>query len=177
MGFIQDLKVKYHRYKFKNAVQNQRTARTSVNFADARTVGLLFDGTDLAQRERVIKFGKELEKQGKKVRLLGLMRTKEDTSNIAFPTFNLKDLDLALLPSKSSEAQDFMQREFDVLLNLTLTETIPLEYIAALSKAKFRVGPVTDKTVCYELMIDVSKNKTLDAFIKQAMLFLGKMNK
>ena len=177
MSFIHDLKVKYHWYKFNNAVKNLRADRTSVNFTDARTVGILFDATDLAQRESVLKFAKALEKQDKKVKLLGFVRTKEDSSNLSFPNFNLKDLNLALLPEKSAVVQDFTSRDFDILLNPAPVEVIPLEYISALSKAKYRVGPVTEKTVCYELMIDVSENKTTDAFFKQAMHFLGKMNK
>jgi len=177
MGFIHDLKVKYHNYKFTKATKNLRVKRSSVDFDRAETVGLLFDATELNNREIVLKFAKSLEKKGKKVRLLGFVNIKEETDNLAFPNFNQKELDLALLPEKSADAQDFMKRDFDVLINISLDETAPLEYIAALSNAKFRVGPFTERTVCYELMIDVTKKKSLDAFIHQAQFFLEKMNK
>jgi len=177
MSFIHDLKVKYHNYKFKKATKNLRTKRSSVDFDRAETVALLFDATELNNREVVLKFAKSLEKKGKKVRLLGFVNIKEETDNLAFPNFNQKELDLALLPTKSTDAQEFMKRDFDILINLSLDETVPLEYIAAMSNAKFRVGPFTERTVCYELMIDVTKKKSLDAFIHQAQFFLEKMNK
>ena len=177
MSFIHDLKVKYHNYKFSKAIKSLRAKRASVDFDRAETVGLLFDATELNNREIVLKFAKTLEKKGKKVRLLGFVNIKEETDNLAFPNFNLKSLNLALLPDKSIDAQEFMEKDFDVLINLSLDETVPLEYIAALSNAKFRVGPFTERTVCYELMIDVTKSKGLDAFIHQAQFFLEKMNK
>lgn len=177
MGFIHDLKVKYHNYKFSKAIKNLRAKRSSVDFDRAESVGLLFDATELNNREIVLKFAKSLEKKGKKVRLLGFVNIKEETDNLAFPNFNQKTLDMALLPEKSTDAQDFMKRDFDILINLSLDETEPLEYIAAMSNAKFRVGPFTERTVCYELMIDVTKGKRLDAFIHQAQFFLEKMNK
>lgn len=177
MSFIHDLKVKYHNYTFSKATKNLRAKRASVNFDKAETVGLLFDATELNNREIVLKFAKSLEKKGKKVRLLGFVNIKEETDNLAFPNFNQKNLNLALLPTKSNDAQEFMKRDFDILINLSLDETEPLEYIAALSNAKYRVGPYTERTVCYELMVDVTKGKKLNAFIDQAQFFLEKMNK
>lgn len=176
MSFIRDLRVKYHQYKFNNAVKTVRVNRASVNFAAAKTVGLLFDATDLDRRQRVLKFADELKKQGKKISLLGFLQLREDTENFAFPHFNLKDLDWGFGPGKSIEVQGFTQQNFDVLINLSLTETIPLEYIAAISKAKFRVGPSVKNPECYEMMIDVSQSNSLEAYIKQVLLYLGKMN-
>ncbi len=177
MSFIHDLRVKYHNYKFSKALKSLRAKRSSVDFDRAETVGLLFDATELNNREIVLKFAKSLEKKGKKVRLLGFVNIKEDTDNLAFPNFNQKSLDLAFMPEKSVETQEFIAKDFDILINLSLDETVPLEYIAAVSNAKFRVGPFTERTVCYELMIDVTKSKSLDAFIHQAQFFLEKMNK
>ncbi|MGK0366134.1 MAG: hypothetical protein ACI85O_003205 [Saprospiraceae bacterium] len=177
MSFIHDLKVKYHNYKFSKATNSLRAKRASVDFDRAETVGLLFDATELNNREIVLKFAKSLENKGKKVRLLGFVNIKEETDNLAFPNFNLKSLNLALMPESSTDVQEFMKKDFDILINLSLDETVPLEYIAALSNAKFRVGPFTERTVCYELMIDVTKRKSLDAFIHQAQFFLEKMNK
>lgn len=177
MSFIKNLRLKLHNYRFSKALNGLKTKRASVAFTEAKTIALLFDATELDKREKVLKFAAALEKQGKQVKLLGFFNIKEATDNHAFPNFNLKDLDLALLPSKSEQAQEFMQRDFDILINLSLDETEPLEYIAAMSKAKFRVGPYTERTVCYELMIDVAKSNDLSAFIHQAQFFLEKMNK
>lgn len=177
MNFFQKIRLKFHNYKFNQALKNLKIQRASVDFDRASTVGIVFDATELANRERVQKFAKDLEKKGKKVSLLGFLKTKEDTDNMPFPNFNLKSLDFALLPMKNPKVGEFMQKDFDILINLSLDEMEPLEYIAALSRAKFRVGPYTERTVCYELMIDVSNSRKLDAFIHQTLFFLEKMNK
>lgn len=177
MSFIHNLKVKYHNYKFNQKANKNQSKRESVDFDKVKTIGFLFDTSDSTNRDIIAKFAKELEQKGKKVSLLGFINSKQVIENLPFNSFCLKDLNFALLPEKTYEVTEFMQKGFDILINLSLNELEPLEYIAAMSNAKFRVGPYTERTVCYELMIDVSKSKSLNAFIHQAQFFLEKMNK
>lgn len=176
MSFLQNLQIKLHHRQFSKALQGIKHKRVSVDFKHAQTIGLLFDATELVDRELVLKFAEDLEKSGKKVHLLGFFKQKSGTENSSFASFNLKSLDFKWLPTKSKDVQDFMQRELDILINLSLVETEPLEYISAFSKAKFRVGPSTQRTECYEMMIDLENKTNIKSFIKQVVLFLETMN-
>jgi len=91
-----------------------------------------------------------------------------------FPHFNKKDLDWAFRP-RGEAVSSFLQQPFDILIILDKHPTIPLEYVAALSKAKFRVGPLTGNTFCYELMIEATGAKDLKGFLNQVSFFLNKM--
>ena len=69
----------------------------------------------------------------------------------------------------------FMGQPFDLLINLSGKTNPPFDYIMALSKASFRVGPSTENTFSSDLMIDTKNPDDLANFIKQAEFFLNKM--
>ena len=88
--------------------------------------------------------------------------------------FNLKNIDWAYRPN-GEDVSNFIQQSFDLLINLETTTKSSSEYIAALSKANLRIGPYTENTFCYDLMIDTG-NKDLDHFIKEIERVLQKTN-
>lgn len=140
--------------------------RPIVPFESASTVGLLFEATDLDKREIVLAYAKKLRKKGKKVKLLGYFNNHIDNSNFTFRHFNRKDIDWALRPT-GKEVTEFLQHKLDVFINLSTETKSYTEYIAALVNAPLRVGPCTEHTFCYDLMIDLAGKKTLNAFIQQ----------
>ena len=175
MAFLNKTTAKIHGYFLEKELQNHQQTHYSMDLSTAKSIGLLLDATDLAEREAVLKFSEQLKKEGKEVKLLAFFSGDAKVANFAFPHFTKKDLDWTLRP-KSREIKKFIDQPFDILINLTPYGSLPLEYIAAFSKAKFRVGPSTDKTYCYELMIDTAAKKDLSSFIKQVTFFINKMN-
>ncbi|MFT4762829.1 MAG: hypothetical protein ACI9XO_003900 [Paraglaciecola sp.] len=175
MGFLTSVRAKLHGYYLRKKLQNYKATHYSMDLGSAKSVGLLLDATDLAGREVVLKFSDKLKKEGKEVKLLAFFGGDAKAANFVFPHFTKKDLDFALRP-KTAELKKFMEKPFDILINLTPHGSLPLEYIAAFSKARFRVGPSTDKTYCYELMIDTVAKKDLQSFLQQVTFFINKMN-
>jgi Family of unknown function (DUF6913) len=145
-----------------------------VTYDSAQTIGVLFDATELGHREVVIQFSKELKAKNKKVKLLGFFNNKQEVSNFPFRAFNKNDIDWLLRP-KGEVVEKFINTTFDLLIGIYEGNNLPLEYIAALSKAHLRVGPYTDNTYCYDLMIDTDK-RDLKNYIKQVEFYLKKMN-
>ena len=89
--------------------------------------------------------------------------------------FNKKNLNWRLAPVGHT-VESFIQRKFDILINLSVKEILPLEYISALSQANFRVGPYEkNKTYCYDLMIDTGEEKDLKNLIEQVKHYLHLM--
>jgi len=105
---------------------------------------------------------------------MAFLPEKEKQENLPFVHFSKKEMDWLYRP-KESEVGEFIKKDFDLLLNLSTSTVVPLQYIAALSEATYRVGPASDRTDCYELMIDSSSKTTLTDFIKQMTFFLNKM--
>jgi len=174
MGFINETRTKLHEHFLEKELKNHHNSHASIDFDDAKSVGILFDGTLLTDREAIQKFARKLKSQGKEVKMLAYVDGDQKDGDFVFPHFTKKEVDWTLRP-KSQKALEFAEHRFDILINLAANGVIPLEYIAALSKAKFRVGPSTDKIYCYELMIDTSKQTDTLSFLHQVTFFLNKM--
>ena len=140
----------------------------------ARYVGILFNGTNLDERKPVLAFAKRLKKEGKRVKLLAFMDNKADNSNFPFNNFNRKDINWYYIP-KSEDVRNFMEEPFDILINLELTPSPWMDYIPALSKARFRVGTADAAPEACDLMLDMSKGKGIEEFIRQTERYLEKM--
>ncbi|MCB0706585.1 MAG: hypothetical protein KDC34_14825 [Saprospiraceae bacterium] len=158
----------------RQATLANKAKHQSVHFDSAKTIGLIFEGTDMEQRDKVLAYAARLKKEGKRVRLLAFMDNKVDNSGFVFKNFNRDDLDFSLCP-KVEEVKSFIAEPLDVLINLSLKQVPALNFIVASAKARFRVGPYDEAASYYELMIDLPKNRKLEDYIKQVDVYLNKM--
>lgn len=174
MNSIQQIKQKFY-YRFLNKeLQKTRTLRLSTNLEEAETVGIVFNASNEEQKKVVLKYASTLRSLGKKVELLGFFNTKEEIEDPGFGFFNRKSIDWFNRP-KGEAVDRFIKQNFDLLVNLSGETTPPFDFITALSKASFRVGPSTENTFCCDLMIDTKNPADLSNFIRQAEFFLNKM--
>ena len=168
------MRIRFHHRFLKKQLPAHPVRRSSVFIENARSIGLLFDATDPADRQLVLRFAEKLKSQGKQVRMLGFFDAKLTNSDFPFQHFDKKQLDWAYRP-KSAEVLDFPGQSFDLLINLSQRAVLPLNYLAALSKARFRIGPYTHNTACYDLMIEHDEKKGLETFLSQVLHYLKKM--
>ena len=174
MQLIEQIRIRFHQKNLEKDLPKQQPKRASMYLDNAASVGILFDGTEPEEREAVLNYAEQLRKQGKKVKVLAFFNNKLKGEQFAYPAFNRLQMDWTLRPN-SREAVEFKEQAFDLLLNLTKKTVLPLDYLAALSKAKFRVGPFTEKTYCYDLMIDTSGKMDLKAFLQQVVFYMKKL--
>ncbi len=177
MRILQNIREFAH---YRSLKQELRTlarpkGREKINLQSANTIGILFDASQTDARETVQRYAEQLRKRGKRLTLLGYFDDVVEAENFPFKSFNYKQMDWALRP-KTGEVQAFIRQEFDLLLNIDPVSKIHSEYIAALSKAKLRVGPSTEHTYCYDLMIEQPAKAGLSKFIEQMESLLGKTN-
>ncbi len=168
------------RYYFFEAHLNQKLSqikinRTSVEFEIAESIGILFDATDPSSRNKVLAYAQGLIKNGKKVNLLGFVKNKQKDLSFSFKYFTLNEINWKMVP-ESAEINQFMNKKFDILINLFFGKNSSIEYISALSKANLRVGPFSDNPNCFDLMIDIPDSKGIDHLIKQVDFFLNRIN-
>ena len=176
MTFIEKLKLnRYDRHLAKALKQVANVDHHSVDFDKSKSIGVLFDATTLESRDTVKKYVDLLKRSGKTVKTLGFLNEREREPNFGFKHFSRKEIDFFYRP-KSDEVKSFMDKPFDILLNLYTQSNLSLEYISALSKATFRVGPISENTDCYDLMVQTNPKKDLRHFIQQVEFFLKKMN-
>lgn len=173
MGWIKNIRLRLHHYFLQKELKGRKRKTHSVNWEDAGSIGILFNATELKDRQTVLQYKEKLKNEGKQVKLLGYFHTEQSDPNFTFRHFNRKQIDWALRPS-SLQIGEFLNMEFDLLLNLEPRTRLYSEYLAALSKARLKVGPVSDNTECYDLMIDTSDHMNIDSFIKQIEALLKK---
>lgn len=151
------------------------------NFNAIKTVGILFDATSPEDFELLKRYVVYLREHRKKVKVLGFFSTKQIPemafSKLEYDFFSTKELNWFGKPS-SVVIQNFIDEEFDLLIDLNVNDLFPLKYISALSKANFKVGKFNENGVeIYDMMIDSDNTKTLKYFLRQIDIYITMLNK
>jgi len=163
------------------AAAHVKVIRDAKNFEQAKKIGILYDATDLEEFEIVKEYAKVIREERKEVKALGFVNEKETQSN-QMPTIDLdfftkKDLNWYHKPG-GYIVENFINTEYDILISLNFNDCYPLQYISAVSKAKFRVGKYDEKyKLYYDLMIDLQNNNNLSYFIELVNHYINMINR
>lgn len=173
MSLLTELKENLYQRKLKKCHKTNRETR-SCNFDTARNIGILFNANKEEDVKVVLSFKRKLLKERKKVSLMGYKDVNELSEDEKQPIFCNKDLSLNQTPKKQA-VLDFIDVPFDLLIALHVEDCQPLEYIAAASAAKFRIGHYrADKTDFYDFMV-YGKSQKLNVVIEQMETYLKKI--
>lgn len=175
MRILKEWQARLHESFLLRQLKQNLFEREPVDFDLSQTIGILFNASLPQQREGAKQLAKQLKAKGKKTKLMAFLDEKEQQANFDFKHFSRKELDLLGRP-KSTMVDDFINTPFDFLINLDAQEHLPLTYISARSKAQVRVGPYTNKTYCFDFMIETKKEDDLQQFINQLNYLLIRLN-
>jgi hypothetical protein len=150
-------------------------------FSGIKTVGILFDATNVEDYEIVKRYVVYLREHLKKVKVIGFFSTKQiptlTYSKLEYDFFSTKELNWLGKPS-SPIIQNFINEEYDLLIDLNIHNHFPLKYISALSKASFKVGKFEEDNVeAFDMMIDADNTKTVKYFLRQIDTYITMLNK
>lgn len=163
---------------FKNALSKllatQKRQRKIHTLDSARTIGFLFDASSDTTRREVATFVGKLEKNGKKVQLLGFFNTKQPPENQPFDTVFLKETTWVGLP-KSDKALAFAKEKFDLLLSFNPEEHPTLEYLAVASPAAMKIGLATSHANDFDIQLETPEGKGVNFFTEQLSIYLDKI--
>lgn len=163
---------------FKKALQellvSQNRKRQVHTLDSARSIGILFDASSETIRKEVADFVKRLEKNGKKVHVLGFYNSKGLVEAHTFDAFTLKETTWKGLP-KSEKATAFSKEKFDLLLSFNPDETRQLEWLAAASPAAMKIGLATDHPNDFDFQLETPEGKGVHFFAEQLDIYLDKI--
>lgn len=149
------------------------------NFESARKIGILLLLNSDNDFEQALGMMAYLTEKNLETTLLGLYLGKEIPHKYLMRKnihiFNKKDVNWygkPLLPYTN----EFMGKEFDILIDLTMAETFPLKWIASLSRAKFKVGCLSYYGNPNDLIINITSNNTIEFLIEQIKHYLYLIN-
>ncbi|MFY9311450.1 MAG: hypothetical protein WAQ28_20565 [Bacteroidia bacterium] len=169
----------YLKLELKDHVREQKPNK--FNFAQCKTVGILFDAASPEDFELVKRYVLYLREHRKKVKVLGFYPSKRipdmTYSKLEYDFFSAKELNWFGKPS-AMVVQNFIGEEYDLLLDLNINDHFALKYVSALSKAVFKVGKYNEKDIeMYDMMIDSDNTKTLKYFLRQVDIYITMLNK
>tara|TARA_B100000900_G_C20588242_1_gene720531 strand:+ start:233 stop:784 length:552 start_codon:yes stop_codon:yes gene_type:complete len=178
MHFIENIKQKVGDFFFKRELKSNPRQRKVHNLHTAQSIGILYDATKREDMLKVSEFVNALFQTKNDVKALGFVNLKELTHHhmpmLQFDFFFLKDLNWYYKP-QNYIIKNFVEKDYDILINLCNSSCIPVKYLAGSSQAKFKVGKYEEDIDLYDMMIDIKEN-TLSALIKEVHHYLTVIN-
>jgi len=175
MKFWDNIRNHFYQKRLAERLRNNRESRSVINLDSAKSIGLLYDATQPANDAVIISFAENLRQSGKKVEILAFVNDNKTEQKEGIAVFNKKSLSWTLVP-ESDKAEQFAAHHFDLMLACFTGENLPLEYIARISKARWRVGAyAANKTDDYDMMIKLDDKIELSHFIQQITHYLNEV--
>jgi hypothetical protein len=176
MKIIEDIKNSIGRWQLVRQIHPKRVNRKLIPFDQVSHIGIVYDANNTENEQIVTVYANELRAQGKKVFMLGFVNEKELPGSRKFVLnsefFWKAKLNGFNLPDKGKIGQ-FLQQEFDLLLNVYLEPVLPLMAISAYSQAKYKVGPYLDGGLpYYDFMMDIKPRNEISFLIEQMDFYL-----
>ncbi len=176
MSIAKKIRSKIGHMLFMKHLKNMHRDKKAMGFSEAKKIGILYDATDFDDYETVKQYVKDLRTQHIDVLALGYVDKKELPSmqfaKLGLDFFTKKDLTWNMIPNHIV-VNNFINTQFDILINLHPGKNFPLQYITAMSKSKFRIGIFHKKNEAFfDLMIDVKNDRSLKNFIEQVNHYL-----
>ncbi|GHT57024.1 hypothetical protein FACS18945_0240 [Bacteroidia bacterium] len=134
----------------------KRQQKKFLNYADIQTVLVLFESNLNEKNPYVNQILKQLEADGKKVTLCGYV-DKKMSEQPALPDFYMLDRSQIGFfgEPKTAFVAPLLKKQFDVVLDLTLSDILPLHYIIMYANAPLKVGRKIENCDILDFMIDL----------------------
>ncbi|WP_306643722.1 DUF6913 domain-containing protein [Sanyastnella coralliicola] len=181
MAIVQRMKEKAGKY-FLEREQPAQRERTGTNLSNANSVAFLYEDKDEAyfkQIQRLVRFVHE-EYGVRRACALGYVDkpTKQlpiyQLQKLEYMYFTKGDLNWHMKPKVN--LMNFLQEPFDILIDLRLSPSVPLDYILRHSKAKMKAGAsLSGAEEMYDFSLEVQSGCSLDEYWKQINFYLSNL--
>ncbi|MDA3882819.1 MAG: hypothetical protein PF481_06020 [Bacteroidales bacterium] len=147
------------------------------NLSSAQKIGVIFDASDQDTHKAVVQFVDTLiHTHNIKVDTLAFIQKRELLTafqdQTGFHYFSKKDFNMFGI-AKSHYIINFITTKYDIVIDLSLEDAYPFNYITALSHAEYIVGRFTEEQKNHDLMIDIRKDTQIDFFLSQILIYLS----
>ena len=180
MNIIKNLKKFTGNFIFKNKLSKLKRNKTLINLNKAKDIALVYKVNNEQDYNRINELIKSLKEKKKTVLTIGFINNKYIPpyclSGHSGFFINLKDLNWYGKP-KNDFINEFIKKEFDIIIDLSLEDNFALQYISGLSKSKLKVGRFgNNNSNYYDLMIQTKNETTLNEYIEQLVHYLSILN-
>ncbi len=169
---------------FRRLLRELPTDRKPIarNIGMARKVAIVYVVDDEAAHNQVRNYVKRIKEELgiSKVMALGYFDDKVLPhflhARLNFDAICQKDLNWYRIPAGNT-VENFMAEEYDIIIDLTLKDRLPIQYIVAKSRARFKVGRLSEGNKrILDMMIDMAGSQSLPQLIQQMHHYLMMVN-
>jgi len=180
MQFIEDFKQKVGKWVFQRELQTNSRTKEVCNLDDAKSIGILYNATSEQQIKIIKPFVSYFFDLKKDVKALGYVNAKElsycHTPKLQYDFFYQKDLNWYYKP-QNYIIDNFITKEYDILINLCDSSAIPIKYLVASSIAHFKIGIYEEDYEIYDLMISLKEDKSIEKLMNEIKHYIKLINK
>jgi len=159
----------------KHTEKNIQNRDTSQINSKLRTLGFLVDEMIFQDFEKLYDFAKIFDLQPKDVKVFSFLEVRKKLPSLNQNQINNKDFNWKG-EIQNQNAQEFLDRDFDVLVGLYNGKHRFLDLLVSESKAKFKVGFKDADPRLYDLLIAVSTSD-LPTFTTELKKYVTLLNK
>ena len=147
------------------------------SFGNVRNMGIVWDASRPSEFASLSRFHQRMEDKKIDLRILGYFPGKnlpDQYTAIRYLTCIRKDEINSFYHPVTSEANSFMNNNFDVLIDVNFEKQYPLRYITILSRAKLKVGLYENGSPHnpLDIMMDLKKPVEIEAYLNQILKYL-----
>lgn len=180
MQFIEDFKQKVGKWVFQRELKTNKRTKEVCNLDNAQSIGILYDATSEEQLKMVKPFVSYFFNLKKDVKALGYVNSKQlsfhHTPKLQYDFFYQKDLNWFYKP-QNYIIDNFVKKEYDILINLCDSSIIPIKYLVASSIAHFKIGIHEENYEIYDLMISLKDDKSMQKLMHEIKHYINLINK
>ncbi len=156
-------KYKYGLYRLKKDFRKPEHDAIACNLKKAKSVGVIYNATKQEDFNLVKNFVIRLSERVPHVKALGFVDQKEladfHIQPLEFSFYCNSDLNWYFKPDEDS-VNEFVQKQFDILIDLNLSEQLAVRFVLAESASKFKTGRFcTIVPNYYDLMISLPEEE------------------
>ncbi len=177
---FQAIRYRVVHFLIDRALKRSVRKRAALNLNDCRHVGILFalENEEIYRKVNSLIFN--LTEQHKTVSAIGLLPGNTVPNyylaKLKIDLIGKKDINLLGVPVTDA-VKRFTGQSFDILIDLSLGDHLALDYIAAVSLARFKTGPFRDDMVkVFDFMIKHPENGSFNDFYHTMFEYLTSIN-
>ena len=176
---MKEIKLGLAEYILKRRLRGFSRPREIKNLEDCHSILIISNGKEDREADecsRLIRYFKNKNKEVFSIMYIDKSTDDKVEEISGIQTFSKDHLNWFFMPKKP-EILDLMNREFDLLIDLSLQENFSLKYIHALSRAKLKVGAALNYKITHaDLTIEMESEPQIPYLITQLKHYLTIIN-
>ena len=180
MELFKNIRLKIGAAILRNKVANNKRRMVYKNFSLVKNIGVVWNALNSEEFKTLAKFQQQMQERNINVQIIGYYDEKNlpdrYTAIRYLSCIRKHEVNLCYMPI-SDDAQTFISKKFDVLIDVNFDKLFTLRYITVLSNALFKVGlSESGNTSPFDLMMEIKKPVSVDDYLTQIVQYLEMMN-